>query len=311
MDEGQLRAFLTIVERQSITKAADELGLAQPSLSQQLLRLEDELGAKLFQRTSRGVTTTHAGQLFKEHAERILQDTRRAREEIRGSGIVRGGEVSLGIPVSLGALLGHRLIVAVRTELPQLKLRLRQGLATDLVKLVEDGTLDSALLYYADDLWHLPGEHIADETLFLIGPAGAFGEVDANGIALKPVSAEILRRVDLLMLPMGKGINRRINQQPHAESIRLSIRAEIDALPLIKSMVASGDGYSLLPHIGVSEELRAGTLAAARIDDFDLTRSVMLVNTAARPPSEMSLGLQRVVRRILDEVRDEGLWVVA
>jgi LysR family nitrogen assimilation transcriptional regulator len=311
MDEGQLRAFLTIVECQSITKAADELGLAQPSLSQQLLRLEDELGAKLFQRTSRGVSTTTAGQLFKEHAERILQNTRQAREEIRRSTKAWVGEVSLGIPLSLGGLIGHRLIVAARVEFPDMKLRLRQGLASDLVKLVEDGTLDTALLYYADDLWHLSGEHVADETLFLVGPTGAFGEVDANGIALQPVSVEILRRVDLLMLPIGKGLKRRINQQPHGEAIRLSIRAEIDALPLIKSLLASGAGYSLLPHIGVRDELRAGTLAAARIDDIDLTRSLSLVRTAARPPSEAAMGLERIVKRILEDVREEGLWVVA
>ena len=82
MDTLQIRNFLMIVECGSITKAADRLGIAQPSLSQQLLRIEDELGVSLFKRTARGVTPTEAGRLFQEHALNILQAMQRAREQV-------------------------------------------------------------------------------------------------------------------------------------------------------------------------------------------------------------------------------------
>jgi LysR family nitrogen assimilation transcriptional regulator len=311
MDEAQLRAFLAIVECHSITKASEELGLAQPSLSQQLLRLEDELGVRLFDRTSRGVSPTAAGQLFKDHAEHILQSTRRAREELRRSTKASAGEVALGLPISLGHLMGHPLIRAARAEFPDIKLRIRQAVASDHFRRLEEGSLDVALVYYAEDLSHLPAEHIGDETLFLIGPPDAFGEVDADGIALKPADAEILRRIDLLMPPIGKGLLRRINQQPHGESIRLSIRTEIDSLPLLKSLLASGDGYSLLPHVGVRDELIAGALAAARVEGIDLKRTVSLVRTPVRPPSGASVAVEAIVKRIVEQMRSEGLWVVA
>ncbi|ALC14103.1 LysR family transcriptional regulator [Sphingopyxis sp. 113P3] len=310
MDEGQLRAFMTILRCRSITRAADELGIAQPSLSHQLLRLEDELGTKLFRRSSRGVSATPAGLLFVDHAQRILDDIGQAREEIRTSSRGPAGEISLGIPVSLGPLIGPRVIAAVREELPNIRLRIRQGLASDLARLIVDDALDIALIYYAEELCGFPVEHLADEPLLLIGPPGDFGAADSRGVALQSVPVERLRQIDLLMLPVGKGLLRRINQQRHGEAIRRSIRTEIDALPTIKSMLVNGEGYSLLPLVGVREELAAGTLSAARIDGIDLNRSLSLARSAKRSRSRQSNVVETLLKRIFDDLRAEGLWLI-
>lgn len=309
MDEGQLRAFLKIGDFHSITKAADELGIAQPSLSQQLLRLEDELGAKLFDRTSRGVSMTSAGQAFKAHAESILLSTRQAREEVHRS--VRGpiGEVSIGLPVSIGELIGRQIFRTMHCDLPGVKLRLRLGFASDLVPLLEDGSLNAALTYYSDELSYLHAEHVADEVLLLIGPADAFGSVDERGIALEPIDAESLRHLDLLLPPMGKGLKRRINQHPHGEAIHLSVRSEIDSLRVLKTLLLGGEGYSLLPFIGVRDELRAGQLSAARVSGMNLTLPLSLVRAGIRPPEALP-AVERVIRKCLDELLSAGGWIV-
>ena len=83
MDARLLRTFLKTIELGSISRAADALGVAQPSLSQQILRLEDEVGAKLLRRTARGVATTEAGRIFEEHARHILRTIDQALEDIR------------------------------------------------------------------------------------------------------------------------------------------------------------------------------------------------------------------------------------
>lgn len=309
MDEGQLRAFLKIGDFHSITKAADELGIAQPSLSQQLLRLEDELGAKLFDRTSRGVSMTSAGHAFKAHAESILLSTRQAREEVRRS--VRGpiGEVSIGLPVSIGELIGPEIFRTMHCDLPGVKLRLRLGFASDLVTLLEDGSLNAALTYYSDELSYLQAEHVADEVLLLIGPADAFGSVDERGIAPEPIDAESLRHLDLLLPPMGKGLKRRINQQPHGEAIHLSVRSEIDSLRVLKTLLLGGEGYSLLPYIGVRDELRTGQLSAARVSGMNLTLPLSLVRAGIRPPEALP-AVESVIRKCLDELLSSGGWLV-
>lgn len=309
MDEGQLRAFLTIGQFQSITKAADELGIAQPSLSQQLLRLEDELGAKLFDRTSRGVSLTTAGEVFKNHAEAILLSTRVAREDVRRSATGLVGEVSFGMPISLGELIAPEIVRAVQQELPGVKLRLRLAFASDLTRWIERGTLHAGLIYYSDDLSYLQAEHIADEMLFIIGPPDAFGSVDDRGIALEPVHAENLRHIDLLLPPMSKGLKRRINQQQHSEAIRLSVRSEIDSLSILKSLLLDGAGYSLLPHLAVREELRSGQLSAARIIDMDLNLPFALVRAGSRPPAALP-EVEAIVHSKLNELSQHGEWLV-
>lgn len=309
MDEGQLRAFLAIGELSSITKAADELGLAQPSLSQQLLRLEDELGAKLFDRTSRGVSITAAGQVFKTHAEAILLSTRLAREGVRRSVTGLVGEVSIGMPISLGEMIAPDIVRAVQQELPGVKLRLRLAFASDLTRWIENGSLHAGLIYYSDDLFYLQAEHIADETLFVIGPPHAFGSVDERGIALESIRAESLRHVDLLLPPMTKGLKRRINQQQHGEAIRLSVRSEIDSLPILKALLLDGAGYSLLPHLAVRQELHDGLLSAAQLSDMDVNLPFALVRAGSRPPAALP-AVEAIIRRKLQELLQNGEWVV-
>ena len=112
MDETQLRNFMMICRCASITEAAERLGIAQPSLSQQLLRLEDEFGTKLFHRTSRGVVATDGGRMLLEHASAILQAMNRAREEIHESDREPHGEVSIGLPATASIVLGVQLLIA-------------------------------------------------------------------------------------------------------------------------------------------------------------------------------------------------------
>lgn len=309
MDEGQLRAFLTIGEFHSITRAADELGLAQPSLSQQLLRLEDELGTKLFDRTSRGVSMTAAGEVFKIHAEGILHSTRRAREEVRRSARGLIGNVSFGMPISLGERIAPEIVRTVQRELPGVKLDLRLAFASDLTRWIENGRLHAGLIYYSDDLSYLQAEHIVDEMLFIIGQPEAFGPVDEQGVALEPVDAESLRHLDLLLPPMSKGLKRRINQQQHNEAIRLSVRSEIDSLPILKALLLDGAGYSLLPHLAVRDELRSGQLSAARIKGMDVNLPFALVRAGSRPPSALP-AVEAIVRDNLNALRQNGEWLV-
>jgi len=110
MDTRQLKAFLKIIDTGSISRAAQSLGLAQPSLSQQLLRLEDELGIALFRRTARGVTATDAGRLFAEHARDVVRRTERAIEDLRHLRDDAGGEVILALPPALCRVAGMALI---------------------------------------------------------------------------------------------------------------------------------------------------------------------------------------------------------
>src|SRR4051812_21594584 len=92
----QLQYFLAAVEHGSFSAAADELHLAQPSLSEQIRRLEAELGVALFHRVRRGLALTEAGRVLRPHAERTLAEAEAARESVAEVRELRGGTAAFG-----------------------------------------------------------------------------------------------------------------------------------------------------------------------------------------------------------------------
>src|SRR5688500_17615443 len=98
MELRQLRYFVGASEAGSLLKASTTLHVAQPALSLQIASLEHEVGARLFARSSRGVTLTEAGKVFLEHAKVVLADVDRARMAVRDVSAVPSGDVVVGLP---------------------------------------------------------------------------------------------------------------------------------------------------------------------------------------------------------------------
>src|SRR4051812_37397184 len=117
----QLTYFLAAVEHGSFSAAANELLLAQPSLSEQIRRLEAELGVPLFVRAGRGVELTEAGRLFQPHAERTLAEAQEAMESVLPVRGLTGGSVTFGFFGGAHHSLLGGLIEEFRAEHPQVR----------------------------------------------------------------------------------------------------------------------------------------------------------------------------------------------
>jgi LysR family transcriptional regulator, nitrogen assimilation regulatory protein len=309
MDETQLRNFVMIGRCASITEAADRLGIAQPSLSQQLLRLEDEFGTQLFRRTSRGVVATDAGRMLQEHAATILQAMNRAREEVQVAERVPQGQVAIGLPATASMLLGVPLLVAARTSLPLVTVHIREATTATIRRWLDEGRIELGVLYDAEGLRHLSTKVVARETLLLVGPAGAFGETDAFGIAIEPVAQPALKTYDFILPSVSHGLRALIERQLHMENFSLSAVIEIDSLAHTKTLVASRIGYSVLPHAAVCNELASGELSAANVEGIDLSRSVSFVRNPSQPLTRASIAVEDLARRLLREMIAEGQWL--
>jgi LysR family nitrogen assimilation transcriptional regulator len=309
MDAWQLRNFLMIVECGSITQAAERLGIAQPSLSQQLLRLEDEIGVRLFKRTTRGVAPTEAGRIFQEHARNILQAMQRAREEVKRLDKTPHGTVTFAMPSSTSQLLGVPLLVGCRERLPEVQLKIQEAISGTILRwLLEDRRTDLAIVFYAETSKHLSVKWIANEALFLVGQGGEFGPVDRFGVAIEPVPPDLLNRVELILPTMPHGLRRLVERHADHQVFDLHISIEIDALSQIRALVAAGVGHSLLPHAAVREELLAGKLSAARVAGVDLTRSVSLVRNPVMPVTRASVEVEDLATSLLRGMIDDGVW---
>lgn len=143
MDIRILRYFLAVAREENITRAAESLHIAQPSLSKQLMELERELGKPLLVRGRRRVTLTEDGVLLRKRAEEIVALVDRTEAELTGGAETLRGEVALGgVPSAL--LL--RTAVALRTAHPEVRFRFFNGDATEVTERLDHGSLDFARL---------------------------------------------------------------------------------------------------------------------------------------------------------------------
>src|SRR5215510_10652648 len=137
MELHQLTYFESVSRHLHFTRAAEELHVAQPSVSQQIRKLEHELGTPLFHRMKRHVALTEAGQTFLPHARAVLQRLEEARVEVQELSGMRKGTLAVGAPPSAGTHLFPRALAAYSRKHPGITLTFREGGSRTLVQLVE------------------------------------------------------------------------------------------------------------------------------------------------------------------------------
>lgn len=126
MDLRRLRYFVAVAEEQSFTSAAQRLHIAQPPLSSQIKQLETELAVRLFDRTSRGVRLTEAGQLLLEEARRLLSQVEQTERAVRRAGNGEVGRITLGFVPSASNEMLPELLKLFRSRFPGVELFLRE-----------------------------------------------------------------------------------------------------------------------------------------------------------------------------------------
>lgn len=141
----QIRAFVEVSRRGSIRAAARELGLSQPGLTKAIRELEEGLGAALLLRTSHGVTLTESGRAFEQHAHLILEELRRARENVEQLNGVLRGQIVLGVSATVARTLLPQVVARFRRELPNVKLRVIEGQLSSMATGLRDGNVDFSI----------------------------------------------------------------------------------------------------------------------------------------------------------------------
>lgn len=305
MDARQLRTFLKIVELGSITRAADALGVAQPSLSQLLLRLEDEVGTKLFRRTARGVTTTEGGRIFEEHARHILRTIDQALEDVRQLKNEASGKVSFAMPMSVSLVIGIPLVETVLKRAPSVSLRLIEAFSGYIRAWLDEGSIDLGILYDVGPLRHLSVKRLVREELYLVGPPDRFGALDNAS----PVSVHELDNLPLILPSPQHGLRQFLDREAHRLGIEMKVSTEIDALAHIAHLVADGYGYSILSLPAVRAELAAGRVSVARIEDGAIRRTLCLVRNPSSVVTRASVRVEDLVIKIMRSLIVKGRWL--
>lgn len=302
MDLKQLRAFVTVADSGSVTRAAVLLNLVQPAVSRQLRLLEDDLGVELFDRSRHGMRVTPAGRQMLEHARRILNDVERAKSEIRPANAPLAGTVTVGLLASLADLLATPLTQAVCVRFPRIRLRILVGYAGHLVDWMESGDVDTALLY---DQREKPGLRITplfEEELWAVAPAAA-------GLSqARPVPMERLACQPFVLPSAPHGLRTMIEHAAFAAGVALDVAAQTNALGVQKALVSRGHGWTILPRLCMARELDEQQLSAAPLLEPRLVRTVVLASPGTR---EAGAPVRSVAGTLFDVTRDtlgEARW---
>ena len=233
----QMNYFLAAAAAGSLTQAAEELGVAQPTLSEQIRRLEQSLGVPLFTRAKQGLTMTEAGQRFLPHAQRVASDYTEALGSITGIRDREAGTVSFGM-FNTGPFVLADLIPAFRRLYPKIRVRVVGSNSAQLADAVRSGRLEAAVVALPVDA---RGISIGD---VLWSSEAAYFHVDAEATAA-PVSIQ-----DLLQRPL---------------VLPDSSWSDVDPMRRQLSERAQALGYPLIPDIEVETGVGALSIAASGV----------------------------------------------
>jgi LysR family nitrogen assimilation transcriptional regulator len=259
MDLRALRYFVYIAEARSFSKAAVQLGIAQPALSRQIRKLEDELGVELILRSGRQLELTDAGLLLLERAHSHLRQVAQTADDVRAQGSRIQGTITLGVSPTVSEGVGPRIVRQCAARHPDLRLNFVEGFSAFIFKRLIDQELTLCLMHNPPRHQGIEVEPLITEPMYLVGPgAAAAGQPPAKaGMRLDAVPLILPNRTHSLRMLIDRAV------AEHGG--RFEVTVQVDGYTTTKALVAAGLGYTILPYSSVRREVESGQLSAVRL----------------------------------------------
>ena len=248
MDLRQLRSLVALAEERHFTRAAEREHLAQPALSQQIRRLEDEVGVALVHRTTRQVRLSEAGELLVARARRILAEVQAAEAELAGLTGLRSGRVTIGAMQTLGSFDLPLLLATFHERHPGVELAVREAPSDELASLLRADALDLAFLSLTDRIegHGLTLRHLATEELVAVLPPN-----HALASSRRRLELGALRDEPFISFREGGALRDLLVTAAGQAGFAPRIAFESNEIPRVRSLVARGLGVAILPRSGV------------------------------------------------------------
>lgn len=302
MEFSQLRTLIHVAELGSLSKAADRLHIAQPALSRQIRLLEEELGARLFDRHGRGMIVTDQGQDVLRHALRVMAELEEIRASVSDEDAPLRGHVSIGMPPTVSDILAEPLVAAFRETHPEATLRIVSAYSGYLLDWMHRGEIDASILYDPKSARTLRVQPLLEETLFLIGPPGAGLSPDV------PVEFSDLEDRRLLLPSSGHGLRVILDKCAEEHGFSLSVPVEADSYSTLKTLVRGGHGSTILPLAPIHRDLALGQLCAAPLRNPVPMRRLILSYPTDRPVARLARFAGQVIAATVTQMVEHGVW---
>lgn len=301
MELKQLRYFVGVSEAGSLLRASSRLYIAQPALGQQISALEEELGVRLFDRSTRGMALTPAGRIFLDHAKVVLTDADRAKESVRHSASEPQGHVVIGLPTTVALAAAVPIVQACRERYPRIHLKVIEAYSGFLREWLQMGRLDLALLFGDEPDPDLLKRVLLEERLALVA--------SANHSPL-PKTIRLCQMAEMELVLPGKehGLRKIIDEVCLQQGVHLNVIAEIDSLTSVKKAVANGIGNTILSQSSVIEEVKSGHLRTSTVSDAAMKRRVVCATSITRPTTLASAAVIGLATDLIRGTVGTGAW---
>jgi LysR family transcriptional regulator, nitrogen assimilation regulatory protein len=283
-----IKYFIHVAEVGNISVAASELGIVQPALSRHIRRLEEEVGAKLFDRLPRGMQLTDEGRLVLERCRRMVREFALAKEDVSSAREAPRGQVSFGIPGTLSRTLVPQLLNRLRTRYPNVFIRIVEGASQALQERLMAGRLHAAILSNPTSVHGMQITPLVAEQLVVVMPAGQ------NQLRRYFTLTELVQTPLIISV----GMRDMVNQQIRAAGKRLAVESEVDSVEAIRSVLLSGTGTTILPVCTLRAEVEAGLVETFPVSDTNIHRTL----TIAHRTADLSSAIKAVIEIAQSEV---------
>ena len=276
MPDGDYEWFVTLAELEHVTAAAEQLHVAQPTLTRMLSRLERRVGVELFDRRGRRLSLNTYGRIFYEHARRAqseLDSARRAIEDLTNPAL---SEIRLGFLGSFGSTVVPRLIADFRAASPRVTFTLEEGAADAIDDLVQSGSIDVGVVSPRPRKPTLAWRSLFRQRLGIAIPRGHRFE------STPAVSMTDLADESFVAMHPGFGMRRLLDELCAAAQFQPRIVLEAANLTTTAGLVAAGLGIGLIPIDGSDHAPGVSVLPLA---DADAYRDVGMIWNSGRPLS--------------------------
>jgi LysR family transcriptional regulator, hydrogen peroxide-inducible genes activator len=289
MEMHQLRYFVAVARTGTFSRAADECHVAQPSLSQQVQKLESEVGERLFERTRRRAILTPAGALFLPHALSILETAEQGRQEIREmSGEVRG-KILLGALPTIAPYFLPEIIRLFQEKYRGVELILNEETTLQLLRGLEENELDLALISDSTPNPRIRIENLFSEELLLCLPAGH------ALVHQRVVVAADLQQEKFILMQEGHCLGAQAQRFCQTKGLRPQISCRSAQIATVLAMVQAGLGISLIPEMARQQGPDAGVVYRS-LDGTRPRRRLALAMSRQRKSSRCVLEFSKFIR---------------
>jgi LysR family nitrogen assimilation transcriptional regulator len=307
MNLRQLKYFVGVVDAGNMTRAAEQLHVAQTALGMQIRQLEEDLGVALLVRHSRGVEPTKAGSLLHTRAISILNDVEQARKDVRACEREASEAIRLGITPALMLVCGTEIAMTVREQLPNVFLSIVEAMSHVLIDTLARAEADFILCYDVPDLPQFSRTALLQDDLVLVTPPRA-----GNG---KPIAFVEALEESIAMPEEGDSVRTVVTRTARDLALELKVAYEVRSISAMKSLVMRGAASAILPYFAVLDEVRAGKLDARPITMPAIKRTLFLASSKQNGPFKNEAGVTAAVRLSLTGLLDalgplaQPLWV--